>query len=277
MPAMEAREPSKTARGAAVLRAAHQLIDEPPLFADPLAVRILDGLPDSPVGVAREHFDGDGLQRLRASVALRSRYAEDSLEQAMARGVRQYVVLGAGLDTFAYRNPYAADGLRVFEVDHPATQQWKRERLQQVGIPIPDSLTFVAIDFERETLGAALERARFDRAAPAFLSWLGVTVYLTRAAVMDSLRFVASTLAAGSEIVFSYTVSASPYLAKRTASLGEPWMTWFDPDELARDLLAMGFRDVHDLTPDEANRRYLDDRADQLRVGAIGHLMRARL
>jgi hypothetical protein len=116
------------------------------------------------------------LIRLRASIALRSRYAEDALGEAVARGVRQYVLLGAGLDTFAYRNPYAGEGLRVFEVDHPATQQWKRDRLRQVGIPLPDSPTFVAIDFERETIDAALARAGFDRRQPAFLSWLGVTV-----------------------------------------------------------------------------------------------------
>jgi len=274
---MHAHEPSKTAYGAAALRAAHQLIDEPRVFEDPLAVRILDGLPQSPLATELTSFDDARLLRLRASMAVRSRYAEDALGEAVARGVRQYVLLGAGLDTFAYRNPYVAEGLRVFEVDHPATQQWKRDRLQQVGIAIPESLTFVAIDFESETIGAALARAGFDRRQPAFLSWLGVTVYLSRDAVMGTLRFVRETLPAGSEILFSYIVAFSPELAERAQSLGEPWKSCFDPQEMARELRAIGFSHVDDLTPDAANRRYLDRRTDQLRVGSHMHLMRARV
>jgi methyltransferase (TIGR00027 family) len=123
-------------------------------------------------------------------VAARSRYAEDQLAQAVEQRVAQYVVLGAGLDTFAYRNPHAAY-LRVFEVDRPATQAWKLERLQAAGIAVPPELQFVPVDFERQTLATGLEQGGFDSGSPAFLSWLGVTPYLTRESCMATLRFIA--------------------------------------------------------------------------------------
>jgi methyltransferase (TIGR00027 family) len=274
---MQPHEPSRTARGAAALRALHQTVDQPRIFEDPLAVRILEGLPELTDPEARGQLEDATLKFLRAGIALRSRYAEDALGEAVGRGVRQYVVLGAGLDTFAYRNPYAVQGLRVFEVDHAATQQWKRDRLSAVGIALPDTLTFVAVDFEHDTLAAALVRSGFDLGRPAFFSWLGVTAYLTRDAVMSTLRFVCTGLAAGSEIVFSYTREAAPQVAAHTAKLGEPFKTHFDPPELVRELRAMGFARADDLPPDEANRRYFAGRADDLRVGPIGHLMRARV
>jgi methyltransferase (TIGR00027 family) len=277
---MEANRPSLTAEGAAALRAVHQILDQPPVFEDPLAIRIL-GADDGPLDAVLDRYDTAEMRPLRASIAVRSRYAEDALAAAVARGVRQYVLLGAGLDTFAYRNPHADEQLRVFEVDHPATQAWKRDRLERVGIPIPDLLTFVPIDFERETLPAALDRSGFDAGAPAFFSWLGVTVYLTREAVLDTLRFVA-TLALGSEIAFTYVARPSSgqtrsALGARARALGEPWQTFFEPSALERDLRGLGFREVEDVAPSEANLRYLDDRADQLRVGTFGHLMRARV
>ena len=277
---MEANQPSRTAEGAAALRAVHQILDQPPVFEDPLAIRIL-GADDGPLDAVLDRYDTAEMRPLRASIAVRSRYAEDALAAAVARGVRQYVLLGAGLDTFAYRNPHAGERLHVFEVDHPATQAWKRARLQRVGIPIPDLLTFVPIDFERETLPAALGRSGFDAGAPAFFSWLGVTVYLTREAVLDTLRFVA-TLAPGSEIAFTYVARPSSghtrsALGARAQALGEPWQTFFDPSALERDLRGLGFREVEDVAPSEANLRYLDDRADQLRVGTFGHLMRAQV
>src|SRR5262249_39234406 len=132
---------------------------------------------------------------LRAFVAARSRYAEDELSLAVERGARQYVILGAGLDTFAYRNPYPEGALRVFEVDYPATQVWKRARLKEVGIPLPRDLKFAPVDFEKRALSAlpdGLREAGYDPNLGSFFSWLGVAPYLTVEGVMTTLRFIAS-------------------------------------------------------------------------------------
>jgi len=276
---MQEGRPSATAQGAALLRAAHQLFDHPRVLDDPLALRIVGA-----EGVAALHADPAAFQtserrHLRAFIAMRSRFAEDELAQAVSRGLRQYVVLGAGLDTFAYRSP-ASEAPRVFEVDHPATQAWKRQRLREADISIPDSLTFAPVDFEKQTLGAALRAAGVDPGEPAFFSWLGVTVYLTEAAVMETLRTVASETAPGSEIVFTFVPPRSgsrSATARRTAALGEPWVTFFEPARLERDLRRIGFTAIEQLTPADANRRYFADRADGLRVGDTGHLMKARV
>jgi methyltransferase (TIGR00027 family) len=178
-------------------------------------------------------------------MAVRSRYAEDSLALAVERGVRQYIVLGAGLDTFAYRNFYAEVGLRVLEVDHPATQAWKRGLLTAAGIPIPPQLAFAPIDFERQTLRDGLPSAGFDAAAPAFFSWLGVTPYLTREAFTATLQFVLS-MPPGSGVAFDYAVVRSSLnpreqmamdaLSARVAAAGEPFQLFLDPGNSSRNL-----------------------------------------
>ena len=149
--------------------------------------------------------------------------------------MRQYVVLGAGLDTFAYRNPHADRGLKVFEVDHPATQRWKRAPLQEVGIALPPSLTFAPVDFETQDLSQQLRAAGFDSGEPAFFSLLGVVIYLTEAAAMQSLGIV-SRCAPGTEIVFEFSLPASrlsdtarasrEQSMARVAAIGEPWITF---------------------------------------------------
>jgi len=219
---------------------------------------------------------------MRRFIAARSRFAEDSLATAVGRGVRQYVVLGAGLDTFAHRNPFTDEGLRVFEVDHPATQAWKQRRLDDAGLAAPASLTFAPVDFERQTLADGLAAAGFDAAAPAFFSWLGVVVYLTRAAIRETLSFIAG-LPVG-EVVFDYgePVSAFPEgrlrslqiaRAQRAARMGEPWISRFDPPELAALLREIGFNELEDLGPAQIGRRFL---GVERREGPGGHLMRAR-
>jgi methyltransferase (TIGR00027 family) len=216
-------------------------------------------------------------------MAARSRYAEDELARAVAQGVKQYVVLGAGLDTFAYRNPYA--GLRVFEVDHPATQSWKRERLQAAEIAVPPSLTFVPVDFERQTLSNGLKGSGFDLDAAAFFCWLGVTPYLTREAWLATTRFIAS-MPAGSGVVFDFAVDpallkigqriALYALARRVARYGEPFRLFFDPAKLQDELKSLGFHRTEFLQGKEINARYFSDRKDGLLVrGGLGHLMGA--
>jgi len=273
--ALQDGRPSVTAQRAALLRAAHQVLDHPPILDDPLALRLIDPAGAEALRTGTARLQAPALKALRVSIALRSRYAEDRLAAAFARGVRQYVVLGAGLDTFAYRNPHP-DGLRVYEVDHPATQAWKRAQLAEVGIALPPSLTFVPIDFETETLDAALRASGFRTDEPAFFSWLGVTMYLSREAVMQTLRLIAATCAPGSEIVFSYVVSPSQF-SEHAALVGEPWRTFFDPPALQADLRRLGFRDIEDLGSEEANARYCAQRADGLRVGGSGHVLAARL
>jgi methyltransferase (TIGR00027 family) len=191
--------------------------------------------------------------------------------------------LGAGLDTFAYRNPHA--GLRVFEVDHPATQAWKREQLQTAGITIPSSLTFVPIDFEQQTLEAELKRSGFNINSAAFFSWLGVTPYLTREACMTTLSLIAN-MPVGSGVVFDFALDpallnagqrqALDALSKRVASVGEPFQLFFDPAKLQADLKNLGFRRTEFLQGAQINERYFNDRSDGLLVrGGVGHLMGA--
>ncbi len=273
---MEEGRPSTTARRVAMLRAAHQILDDPKVLDDPIALRIIDPATEVALRGRLPDFRTPRLQLLRASMVMRSRYAEDRLAEAVARGVRQYVILGAGLDTFPYRNPFPESALHVFEVDYPATQVWKRRRLEAAGLAIPPTLTFVPIDFERETLENGLAGAGFRRDQPTFFSWLGVTMYLSREAVTRTLEWVAAGTPSGSEIVFSYVVSASP-LAQRAAALGEPWKTYFDPPALMSDLTRMGFGQVEDFGPEEANRRYFANRADGLHIGGTGRHMAARV
>ncbi len=279
--------PSATALRAAMRRAVHQIHDEPVVFDDPLALPILgeenlSTLYSDPKLTERTPIS----IRLRAFLAARSRCAEDELHRAVKRGIRQYVVLGAGLDTFAYRNPYPDDILHVFEVDHPATQAWKRRQLEEAGIPIPRTLTFSPVEFENRTIEEALQQTGFDTGRSAFFSWLGVTPYLTWVAVDSTLRFVAS-LPVGSGIAFDYMISpgllnatarkALDGLAEHVASAGEPFKTFFDPPSLEKDLRAMGFGQIEDMGPEELNARYFQGREDGLHVGGLSHVVIARV
>jgi methyltransferase (TIGR00027 family) len=273
---------SRTAHRVAVRRAAHQLLDQPRVLDDPLALRIIgtaaaEELRSNP----KEHHAFS--RAFRAFMAARSRYAEDELARAVAHGATQYVVLGAGLDTFAYRNPHP--NLRVFEVDHPATQAWKRECLQAAAIAIPASLTFVPIDFEQQTLADGLVRAGVNPNAAAFFSWLGVTPYLTREACMTTLSFIAK-MPPGSGVVFDFAVDhkllnlgqrmALATLSRRVAAAGEPFQLFFDPEHLQEDLKNLGFHRTQLLQGKELNERYFKDRNDGLSVrGGLGHLIGA--
>ena len=278
---MDLGEPSNTARGAALQRALHQVIDFPRVLEDPLALSILGPLAANDLQAAVDRRNAG----LRASIVMRSRYAEDRLAMAVAQGVRQYVILGAGLDTFAYRNPHAEVGLRVFEVDHPATQRFKRERLGRAGIDRAPGMTFVPIDFETQTLSEQLTGAGFRFDQPAYFSMLGVVIYLSDEAVMETMRMVTSC-GAGSEIVFSFSVtdelltesqqSSRERTMARLAAQGEPWVTFYEPATLAEALRARGFSAAEVFAPPEANRTYFADRKDGLRV-STGHMMSARV
>jgi methyltransferase (TIGR00027 family) len=268
-------------------RAAHQLFDAPPLvFDDPIAVPIL-----GPYAAEIERTPGrDPANKprpfsvaLRAFLVARSRYAEDLLAQAVARGVTQYLLLGAGLDTFAHRNPYPR--LHVFEVDHPATQQWKHELLRETGLPAPANLTCVPVDFERQSLPVQLAAAGFDSAIPSFFAWLGVVPYLTREAFRATLAFIAAQ-PPNTGLVFDYAQPrealsfreqlAFDSLAARVHLAGEAFQLFFTPGHVAAELAA--FYDLEDLGSPELNERYFANRADDLRLmGTAGRMVSAWL
>jgi methyltransferase (TIGR00027 family) len=281
---MELHQPSRTAQGAAMHRAAHQLVDTPPVFCDPLAVRIIGEEAAAELREGRDRRTMTESSGLRTFIAIRSRFAEDCLDEAITRGVRQYVLLGAGLDTFAYRA--SREGLCIFEVDHPATQAWKRQRLAECGIAIPASVIYTPVDFERETLHEGLARARFDLTAPGMFAWLGVTPYLTPEAVTNTLTFVA-TLPRGTEIVFDYAEPPENRdsehsrlfraMAERVAASGEPFKCFFEPETLVRTMKALGFSHVEDMDRAALNARYFHGRVDGLQLRGRAHLMHARV
>jgi len=263
---MHETEPSKTALAAAAYRALHQLLDGGRFFADPLAFRILGAAYALALKVqAKTRLKLLQTHRgMRLFVAARSAVAEAHLKAGVeSRGVRQMVVLGAGLDTFAYRNPF--DGaLRVFEVDHPATQAWKRRRLKKAKIPIPASLTFAPVDFETDSLLDALRASGLDPAQRTFFAWLGVVPYLTHEAISDTLSLIGA-LPGGAEVVFDYSDppatlapdarAAHAERAERVASIGEPFLTNFEPADLHAELIAR-LSDIDDLGPQGLMTRY---------------------
>ena len=278
---MQPGQPSRTALGAAYHRAAHQVLERGGIFTDPLAARILGADAETAV---REAQSDPRRKGLRLFIAVRTRFAEDALASAVGRGVQQLVALGAGLDTYAYRTTLGP-GLRLFEVDHPATQAWKRQRLAEAEIPVPRALTFAPVDFERETLADGLAAAGFDPARQTFFTCLGVVPYLTEQAVFSTLDFIAR-LPGGAHVVFDYANPQDPgqgrdgfaaarrALAFRVASVGEGFKTHFETDELRARLAELGYRDVEDLGPSQIRDRYLAGRGGSLPERG-GHIVRA--
>jgi methyltransferase (TIGR00027 family) len=297
---MEEGKPSRTAIVAAYYRAHHFEHDDPRIFADAYAGRLLtDGERDalasrqiqSLAAVAPETRAIDRATALRralrdlspaAHVIARARYTEDRLTEAIARGVAQYVIVGAGLDTFAFRRADLGDRLQVFEVDHPATQAMKRRRLAAAGLVPPPNLHFVAADLERESVGAALGRAPFVRDRPALFAWLGVTMYLTREAIFTTLAALPGTAARGSELVFDYVEAIalepdrlSPATRERLARArraGEPIVSGLDPATLPAELSAVGLRLLEDIGPAVQQARYFHGRTDGLHARAHSHV-----
>jgi methyltransferase (TIGR00027 family) len=293
---------SRTALAAALMRAIHTRLDRPRVIDDAWGDRLvsddekaafaqriraeaspesrarLDGLSDRDVidAVLHRHPSYGG-------VVLRTRWAEDALAAAVARGARQYVLIGAGLDSFCVRQPDFARAVDVFEIDHPASQALKRERLARVTVPA--NVRFVAADLAQEDLGRALARSGFRSDVPSFFSWLGVTVYLTHEANAATLRAVAACAAPGSEIAFTYVdqraldARAPALEARRTqrAALGEPWLSGFDPGTLASELRTLGLTLIEDLDGGALTARCCAGRGDGLAAARVGHVARARV
>jgi methyltransferase (TIGR00027 family) len=298
---------SRTALVTSLMRAVHTRFDRPALIEDPWGDRLvpeadriaIQELVTSALDPAvRSKIDGLGsseavlhaglrVNPLYGMVIVRTRYAEDALEAAVAQGARQYVIVGAGMDSFALRRPAFAEALEVFEIDHLATQDLKRRRLREGAFEPPGRLHFIAADLGQEQLGAALARSPFRRDEPAFFSWLGVTAYLTRDANLATLRAIAGCAARGSELVFTYIdrreldqdcqSKSIGSVRARVASMGEPWLSGFDPSLLAEDLRDVGLTLVEDLGGEQLRTRYCRNRTDGLSPADTAHIARARV
>jgi methyltransferase (TIGR00027 family) len=264
---------SMTALAVASRRAAHLLLDHPTVLNDPIAVPLLGtAFHADPV----RHADPRA-RAFRAFMVARSRYAEDNLASAVAAGATQYVVLGAGLDTFACRNPFPH--LSVFEVDFPATQEWKRGMLRSAAIPEPANLTFVPLDFEHRTLRDGLAEAGFHANLQTFFSWLGVVPYLTLSAFRSTIDLIAA-MPTGSGITFDYALSdeelsptlqrARKALAARVAAAGEPFRLFFRSEQMENELRSAGFQRTEQLDSMEINHRYFANRSDGLALPEEG-------
>jgi methyltransferase (TIGR00027 family) len=284
---MNEDRPSLTAEGALIMRALHQMLDDDPkILDDPIAPRLIDR--EGELYKSRLEL----LERLplplrmgfRAGFVMRSRYTEDCLLESFRNSVQQYVLLGAGFDTFAYRQPPWASLLQIFEVDHPATQRWKLERLAALGISVPANVHIVPVDFEKISLTAGLAVAGIKFTDPIFFSALGVTQYLSEEALDLTLKFILS-MPRSSEIAFSFVLAdhalpadeadLATAFTTRFASMGEPWLTRFVPTQLVAKLTMMGFSKVFHLSPNDANERYFHNRRDGLSVGTMEQMMRA--
>jgi O-methyltransferase involved in polyketide biosynthesis len=254
---------SRTALATSLMRALHTHQDPKPLIHDPYGEQLV------PEAIRDNYQDPSTLRASAAyaGVILRTRYTEDALQQAVANGVRQYLILGAGFDSFALRLPTFARDLQIYEIDHPATQALKRQRLRDCGIAPPASVHFLAADLAEEGLAAALARSSFDPALRSFVSWLGVTMYLT----------------SGSELVFTYFefergMAESPRfraLNARVAALGEPFQSGFQPAAIAADLEASGWVLREDLTDRELLAGLDAADTNDLRPAGFSHVVRA--
>jgi methyltransferase (TIGR00027 family) len=296
---VEEGKPSATALISAMARAAHLLWDQPPkIFEDALALRLSGCESEAALKAQMEQLDAElarttnpdfalTLRRLMTATAvMRSRYLEDEVDGAVRRGVYQYVILGAGLDSFVYRRPELAKVLHIFEVDHPATQAWKRTRLRAAGVELPANLSLVPVDFEKESLIDNLLMSGYRTDAIGLFSWLGVTMYLSTEAIFGTLRAVGA-LAPGTEIIFEYSVPKDlvdeetqkmlAVVLTATQARGEPQRSFFEPAKLAEQVRKLGFAEVSDFGPDAANARYFKDRTDGLRTHPLNHYMRARV
>jgi methyltransferase (TIGR00027 family) len=282
---MESGKHSYMAEGSAYLRAVHMLIDgEPKVLEDPLAATLLGPGLDEKIAADRDRLATSGLIKARSLIILRSRYAEDELAAAIERGVTQYVILGAGLDTSPYRSGHPAQSVKTFEVDHPDTQRWKLDKLKTAGVQIRDNLHYIAVDFEHDSLAEQLVAGGFNSDEPAFFSWLGVTYYLNRESILDIFKYVAG-LPSPSQLVFDFVMDDSELseveregiktILAFVEQFGEPWLCRLGPTELQQTLRDAGFGKTVYFSQELANQKYFKDRDDGLLLDFTTQMMSA--
>ena len=283
---MEKLAASRTALATALMRAAHTRLDPHPLIDDPWGDRLVPESVKRAMAPSDEMLD-ELLMRSRsyANVITRTRYAEDALKAAVSSGVRQYVLIGAGFDSFSLRRPAFAANLQIFEIDFPATQKLKIAQIDACGMTLPDTVHFIAADLSQESVAAALAGSSFETQQLTFFSWLGVTMYLTRDANLATLRSITSCSPAASEVVFTYfderlfqgQSESFRELEQRVAAIGEPFLSGFNPAELAANLAGCGLDLVEDLNGSQAAARY--DRGGDHGLGQsmFSHIALARV
>ena len=302
---MNAQNASRTAIAASLMRAIHTRADPYPIHSDPWGDRIVPGttwasfyqlarsrnplLPEVADEATLRSLVSKGLRASAAysNVIMRSRYAEDALNRAVSRGVRQYVLIGAGFDSYALRSP-SSSGMVVIEIDHPATQSLKRQCLAQSGVALPDSTHLVPADLSIEDLPSVLQKSPLRVSEHAFFSWLGVTMYLTKEANLKILQAISSTAAPGSELVFEYvdhaffesdiaSAGSAQALRQAVATLGEPFLCGFRPSTLQSDLALCGYSVLEDLSDTELVRQYDPQGLNKLSTDGLGRIALARV
>ncbi len=296
---MQDNTPSLTAMGTSLMRALHRRADPLPLLDDAWGDRLV---PDeikarmrarAPSGTPADIALDVGLRASAAyaNVIVRQRYAEDRLADAVKRGVRQYVLIGAGFDSYALRRPQAARDVSVFEIDHPATQGLKQQRIADCAMALAENVHFIAADLSREELAGALARSAYKAGEPAFFAWLGVTMYLTRAANLATLRAIADVAPSGSEVVFNYAdqnffdnpkrdgvaATALADMRRSVAAAGEPFVSGFHPAELPGLLASCGLELIEDYSNKVLIDHYDPDGVNKLRAASPSHIARARV
>lgn len=289
---MKEGQSSRTAEAAAALRANHFKNTKNPVFSDPYAFELTSKgwkklLSNSLiVKVMNSAVLNRTLGLLTGQVVGRSRYAEDLLDQAVQHNIQQYVLVGAGLDSFVLRESHHYPALKIFEVDHPDTQAAKQSKLKKLG-DLPPTVEFVAINFEKESISEALARSLYERSAPAFFSWLGTTHYLNPQTTLQTLKSIAEFAANGSEIVLDYSTDfqelhgierlGSMGVAQFTHLLKEPLLGQFKPTDLHQAVEKMGFEVVEDLSGEAITERYFNARIDEIRHTSATRLLHLRL
>jgi len=284
---------SSTAEATAAMRAAHFLYHQPVIFNDPYALQLTS---PSLRRVLQNRFFGwllsrkfisESLRPITAQVVSRAKYAEEKLEQAVSKGISQYVIISAGLDSFCLRRPDFSGGLQIYEIDHPATQQAKQKRLMEILVSSPKGVEFLAVDLEKQTIPDALSASSYLKERRAFISWLGTVPYLSEKSVFNVLRDLASFVARGSEIVFDYSIPIYMWDPKEHQALmrilrlielrGEPMKSFFKPDVFSDEVSHLGYLIFENISPEEMNQNYFSDRSDGLVTHSAAYIIHAEI
>ena len=290
---MKYKQKNSTAEATAAMRAAHFLYHQPVVFNDPYALQLT-----SPAlrrvclnrfygWLLRRKFISKSLRLITAQVVARARYAEEKLEQAVSKGISQYVIIGAGFDSFCLRRPDFSPGLQIYEIDHPATQQIKQKRIMEIVDSPPEGVEFLAVDLEKRTTTDALSDSSFLKDERAFFSWLGTVPYLSEDAVFNVLHDLASFAARGSEIVFDYSLPTYMWALKERQALvrimriigrrGEAVKSFFEPDTFPDDVSCLGYHISETISPVELNKKYFSDRSDGLVTHSAAYIIHAEI